>query len=130
MAKVLQIELEQSSVLQPHQPADGVYEVWFSVWRQAHDFELVTVAQESQMLRDGRVKHPQRVREADLVQNFEAVIFAKREGCADEITETVERTNGGLLERRDEESAGQMCGMVFDIMNLRQLFHAYRKGLG
>src|SRR6266566_3173815 len=112
------------------QPADSVNKLWFSVWGQAHDLELVTIAEESQMLRDGRVKHPQRVREADLVQNFEAVIFAKREGCADEITETVERTNGGLLERRDKEGAGQMCGMVFDIMNLRQLCHAYRKGLG
>src|SRR5439155_23745045 len=125
MAEVLQIELEQSVVLKPHQPADGVYEVWFSVWRQAHDFELVTVAQESQMLRDGCVEHPQRMREADLVQNFETVIFTNRERCADEITETVERANGCLLERRDEERAGQMCGMVLDVMDLRQLFDAY-----
>ena len=79
------------------------------------------------MLRDRCVEHAQRVRKANLFENFEAVVFPERHRCADKIAEAIQGADSGFLKWRNEEGASQVCRVVLDIVNLRQLVHGDRE---
>src|SRR3989442_10833261 len=119
VAEILQIEFEETVGLQAHKPVESVDEVGFSIWGQAHNFEFVTIVQETEVLGDGCVEHPQGVREANLFEDLEAIVFPDRHRGADKVAKAVQSANGGFLKRRNEEGAGQVRWMVFDVVNLR-----------
>ncbi len=90
-----------------------------AVRRKAHDLALVAVLRKAEPLRDGRVEDPERVREQDAVEHAEARAAPMRENRAREVAEAVDGEDGGLLERRDEEGAGDVGLMVLDVVHPR-----------
>src|SRR5439155_12708144 len=57
VAEISQIQLEKPAILQAHKPAERLHQARLSVGSQSHDFELVTIAKEAQILRDSGVEN-------------------------------------------------------------------------
>src|SRR5947208_2846483 len=69
------------------------------------------------------------MRETDLFENLEPAVLPERHRGANEVTETVQGADGGLLKWRNEEGAGQVRRMVLDVVDLWELFHSDGKGI-
>src|SRR4030095_8363358 len=66
--------------------------------------------------------------EADVFENPESRILPECEGSAYKVTKPVDRADGRFLEGRYKESARQMSRVMFDIVDLRELFDRNREG--
>ena len=104
---------------QVHELADLVDVVRHAVGREAHDLELVAVLHEPEVLRHRQVHNPQRVRKERAIDDLDLGAPADRPRRADEVAEAVDRADGRVLERRDEERAREMRRMVLDPVDFR-----------
>ena len=91
-----------------------------AVGRQPHHLELVAVVEEPEVLRDGRVEHPQRVREVDPVEHLDVVPAPDGLRGRDEVAEPVDGSHGGLVERRAEKGAGEVGRVVLHVVHWRE----------
>ena len=120
VAEVVEVELERAARHQIHQLADLLDARGLPVWREPHHLELVAVVEEPEVLRDGRVEHPERVREVRPVDDVEVAAPPLRERRRDEVAEPVNGRDGGLVERRAEKGAGEVGGVVLDVVDRRE----------
>ncbi len=118
VAEVVEVQLEPPVV-------DGVNELpelvdvgRLAVRRQAHHLPLLAVAVKADELRDGRVEEAGRVRELDPVDDLQLPIAPHAAHRRHEVAEAVDRQAGRLLERRDEERAGDVRLVVLDGVEL------------
>src|SRR6266566_3439792 len=88
----------------------------FAIGRQPHHLELIAVLHEAEILGHCEVQQPERMREKDLAAKIHAAATADSKRGTDEVTKAINGANCSFFERRDEKAAGQMCGMVLDIM--------------
>jgi len=92
-------ELKATAWLEGHELSNLIHEFRRSVRRESHHLELVTVVVKSEVLGDRSVKHAERVRIGDLVQQPDLISGADCRRGADEIPEAVDCTDGRVIER-------------------------------
>jgi len=85
-----------------------------AVGGEAHHLVLVAEAEEAQVLGDGGVEEPQRVREVDAVEDAQVAASPDRRHRRDEVAEAVDREAHRPLERRAEEGRAEVGEVVLD----------------
>ena len=102
----------------------------FPVRCQPHHLEFVAVAKETEKLRDSGVQHAEQVRKEHVIQHSNPAAFADADRGTDEVTKPVERAYRCIVERRDEEAAGEVRRMMLHVVHARQpvFWHAKRLG--
>src|SRR5207237_5877925 len=119
MTEVREVELEASVAREIQQRLDLADVPRFSVRRKAHDLELVAVFRKAEILRDGEIQQAERVRKEHAAVHVQRRAGDTPPGRADEIAETVNRADGGVVERADEGRAGEMRGVMLDVPHPR-----------
>src|SRR5216684_6658094 len=114
VAEVAEVETERPVVNQVDDLSEGGGEVGGAIGGQAHHLVLVAVLHEAEILGDGEIEHPERMREVHATEHVEAIAVARAPGGAHEIAEAVDGAHGRLLPRRDEEGAREVGGMMLD----------------
>ena len=114
MLEVREIELEAAGVADAHERADLAREAGLAVRREAHHLELVSVLGKAEVLRDGEIQHAERMREIDASADADPRAVEDAPRRADEVAESVDRTDGGAVERADVRRARQMRRVMFD----------------
>ncbi len=114
VAEVTQVETERAVVHRAHDLAQLADEAGLAVGREPHHLVFVAEAEEAEVLRDGGVENPQRVREEDAVEHLDAIAAAARQHRRHEVAEAVDGEQRRLLERRAEEGGGEVREVVLD----------------
>src|ERR1700688_481739 len=89
---------------------------------EAHHFVFIAEFQEAEILRDGAVKKPQRVRKRDGAVDIHAAALTNAPHGAGKISEAIGGEKGGGLEGSNKKTAGQMGLMMVDAMKFSFYF--------
>src|SRR5580700_12332103 len=122
MREIVEAELEAeiaAVVAEAEDVAEGLEVCGLAVGGEAHHFVLVAEFQEAEILRDRAVIETERMGEDDRAVNAHAVAGAHAPHGAGEIAEAVGGKQGGLLERGNKKSAGEMRLVVLHAVKLR-----------
>ncbi len=122
VGEVLQAQLESDSVAVralEYDAAKLIFKPGTAVRGQAHHFILVAELPETEVLADGRVIEPQRMRESDGAVHLEVIALTCGPHGTGKVSQSISGKHRSLVKGRDEKSAGQMCYVVFDTMVLR-----------
>ena len=114
--EVVEVELEQRPV-ELHELAHLREVPRRPVRREAHHLALVAVVRKAEPLRDGGVEDAERVRVDDALEHVEVVAVALREHRRREVAEAVDREDGRVLERRDEERRRDVRLVMLDVVH-------------
>ena len=85
-----------------------------AVRREPHHLEFVAVVGESEVLRDREIEQPQGMREEDAAVDRQRRTGHASPGRADEVAESVDRADSGLVERRRERCAREVRRVMLD----------------
>ena len=118
MGEIVEIERE-AAAFHAHNVAHRLQHRRLAVRRQAHDLVFVAVVREPEELGDGRVEDAERVREADLTVDVDALVIAAPPHRADKVAESVDGKHGRVAERSHEECRGEMRAVMLDVVKPR-----------
>src|SRR6185436_19086757 len=95
----------------------------FSIRRQPHQFVFARIDTESAVGRERRVKQSQGMREAQLLEQFQALVPPLSDGRGRVLAYTIDGQNSSLVKRRGVERAGGVGLVVLseqDLARFRQ----------
>src|SRR3989440_2996377 len=117
--EVFEVEAEAPALVRAYDLAELFDEARLAVGRESHHLPLVAVVREAEELRSRRVEYASRVRVLHLAEHFNFVALSYAPHRRDEVAEAVNREQGGSLEGRDVEGAGEVCAVMLDVVELR-----------
>src|SRR4030095_660188 len=117
MREVRQVKTEFALVADVKELTNLFRKYRLPVRSEAHRLELVAILRKTQELRDSEVEQAQRVREEHPVLDCEACATADPRRRADEIAESVNRTERRVVKRTGEIAARQMRRMMFHVVH-------------
>ena len=109
-----QVELERPIVADVNERSDLPRIPRLAVRREPHHFEFVAVLGKAEVLRDGQVQHAERVGKKHTPVDGDPCPVEHAPRGADEVAESVDRADGGVLEGTHVRGAGQVRRMVLD----------------
>src|SRR5215217_4040798 len=116
VTEVIEIQTESPVLLGANDLAKLVDEAWPPVRREPHHLSFIAVMWKPEKLCRSGVDNAGRVWILDLAQDLDRISFAHGPHRRDEIAKTVNGQQCGTLKWRDEETTGEMCAMVFDVV--------------
>ena len=130
MLEIFQAQAETDAPVGAHDAPEFIEISRLAISGQAHDFEFIAEFAESEILRNGGVVHPQRVREGDGAVDVHAIALARSPHGAGEIAQAVRGEQRRLFERRNKKRARQMRLVMLDAMKFSaNFFRRNIKGL-
>src|SRR5260370_16063637 len=93
---------------------------------EPHDFVLVAKFQKAKILRDSRVKKPERMRKGHRSADEHAMALARAPHGAGEIAKSVGGQQRSAFERRAVKAAGEMRPLVLDAVKPSAEFFGFR----
>ena len=120
--EIFQAQAEGKRRVHVNDAAKFFEEFRLAVGSEAHHFVFVAKFPEADVLRERGVIHAERMRERDFAERLHARTFAERPHGTGEIAEAVGGKDGAAFKGRDEISAGEMRGVMFDAMESRADF--------
>jgi len=116
MGEVTEVEADLI-VIGTDDVADLLEEARLAVSGESHHFVLVAILGESEELGEGGVEEAEGVREADGAAHVDVIAAADDPHDAAEVAEAIDGDDGGLIERRTEEGAGEVGAVMLDEMD-------------
>lgn len=116
MGEVTEVEADLI-VMSADDVADLLEESRLAVSGESHHLVLVAILGEAEELGEGGVEETEGVREADGAADVDVVAAADAPHDAAEVAEAIDGDDGGLIERRTEEGAGEVGAVMLDEMD-------------
>src|SRR5687767_283123 len=123
VTEVVEVQPELSVFFGADDVTKLIYKTRPAVRREAHDLAFIAVMWKPEKLSRSRVDDAGGMWVLNVTQYVDRVSFAGRPHRGDEVSESIDRKQCCLLERRYEKAAREMCAMMFDVVKTcSQLF--------